>query len=195
MVILSHYSKWVQPVWGFPLCHHSSLASSSAVSLCWGGLSRSLSVVSEGLWQPPIPFAFIFQSALPAGPFTILASMNCVTLSGGTDQTVWRQHPCGRAMMDPHSVTVPQHVTICQPTEWYADSVDSFCPFFQVVCFLDERHVPEVKSFQNCRLPEKQSGTNWQHILGVSVWHQKDELELALIIHPQLRTTLKLSYK
>lgn len=61
----------------------------------------SLTVVSQGLWELSVPLVFIFQSALTAVPFIVLASINCVRLLGGTDQTVQWLHPRGRAIMAP----------------------------------------------------------------------------------------------
>lgn len=97
-------------------------ASSSLASLCWGGWGLSWSVVSQGLRQPSIPLALIFQSALAAVPFATLASVDCVELSGGPDQTVRWQHPCGRATVDPQSArrsgtTAPRQIPVCWPSQ------------------------------------------------------------------------------
>ena len=101
--------------------NHEWLFSSSVASRCWGGLGRSLSVVSQGLWQLYILLAFIFQSALTAVPFAILASVNHARPLGGRDQTAmvpstWQGHtgPIGSEKL---GTAAPQQTGVCQPSE------------------------------------------------------------------------------
>lgn len=132
-------------VWFDPLCHHSSLTSSWRSDCCirllgWFGrvleccFSRPVAAIHPTcIYFPVSPYCSTLCHLGISKPCETLRwqGSNCAMVP-----STWQGHN-GPIVSEKLGTAAPQQIRVCQPTEWHADSADSFCPFKSCISWIE----------------------------------------------------------